>query len=133
MPAKWIWKICLLLHYSSYCNICNGAEIYVILKYDRWVVCTNIYFIQFIFHSVIYLFCEKKYDCMHIYKKIIFVMKNKLKQHVRTQSKLVVVVVDCSCNIFDWSYSFDSSPSISNIIPVTFKIFCIINLFTFLH
>ena len=38
---------------------------------------------------------------MHIYKKIIFVMKNKLKQHVRTQSKLVVVVVDCSCNIFD--------------------------------
>ena len=38
----------------------------------------------------------------------------------------------CSCDIFNWDYNFDSFPSIFNVIPIIFKIFCIINLLCFI-
>ena len=28
---------------SPYCNIFNSLEIYILLAYDTWAVCTNIY------------------------------------------------------------------------------------------
>ena len=35
--------------------------------------------------------------------------------------------------IFNSDYSFDSFPSIFNVIPIVLKIICIINLFTLFH
>ena len=33
----------VLLFYSSCCKILNSVEIYVIIIYDRWVACANVY------------------------------------------------------------------------------------------
>ena len=46
---------------------------------------------------------------------------------------VMVLLLNCSCGIFNQDYSFDSFPGIFNVIPIVFKIFCIINLLTLFH
>lgn len=94
-------------------------DIIMITCDNFWIPLSSI-----LFFYLFYLFSGKKlkYVCKHIYKKVIFAMKNKFRQQLRTQWKLENKINLHCCN---FNFLYIPLPLVSflkNIYPEKFQI-----------